>query len=261
MGIDKDATARQSISRDKSESQKGKEDREEIEKRLQKRAYDRSAELSPMLNYIYNLAHKDPATLSLTERQWMRLEDTIGQVGMKELMRMLAQRGLAMKDLSYDQIIQLTQRHGEAQVVAFLDELVKQKRAQQRAETAALTTGAAREAEEQPPRVEKMTETQETAEAERQLKRDEVIKQIVDSIEIRSLMEKTEVAIRLNPEYLGELFVKLDLSGDRVRARFQTTSREVRDVILKYGEELKAACKKKGRYMDELSDQMVEEID
>ncbi|MCL5036813.1 MAG: flagellar hook-length control protein FliK, partial [Chloroflexi bacterium] len=96
-------------------------------------------------------------------------------------------------------------------------------------------------------------------EAEKQVKRQDVIDQIVKHIEVKSLQNQTEVAIKLNPEFLGQLKVKLEFKDGGVSASFDTTSALVREMLDESKDELMETFSGKGIKLSHISVRTVTE--
>lgn len=89
-------------------------------------------------------------------------------------------------------------------------------------------------------------EMQKTGQVERAQERQSVIDQIMQQIEVRNFANRTELNFKLNPEYLGELSVKLVHSDDGVRADFETSSKRTRDLLREGEEDLRTQAGQKG---------------
>lgn len=91
--------------------------------------------------------------------------------------------------------------------------------------------------------------------------RQSVIDQILQQIEVRNFANRTELHLKLNPEYLGELKVKLVHTDDGIRANFETASRTTRKLLRDGEEELKAQATNKGVRMRSMKVTLVDKID
>lgn len=100
----------------------------------------------------------------------------------------------------------------------------------------------------------------EKAEAERQVKREEVIKQVIDHVELKNFGSKSELTIKMNPEFLGAMKMRLLFEGDKVSAEFNTTSQEVRAALEESSEELAEAMSQKGIKFDKMNVKLVDDI-
>jgi flagellar hook-length control protein FliK len=89
-------------------------------------------------------------------------------------------------------------------------------------------------------------ELRKTSSADKARERQSVIDQILAQIEVRNFANRTELNLKLNPEYLGELKVKLVHTDDGIRADFETSSKATREILREGEEDLKAQAKEKG---------------
>ncbi|MCD6310748.1 MAG: flagellar hook-length control protein FliK [Candidatus Eremiobacteraeota bacterium] len=260
-------TGRKTISQEQSRRQKGAEDKEEIQKKARtKYKMKTKAELKkhdPMLAALLEASIRNLDTMTLREKQALRLDMFSNKtgIGMKELEKMLAQRGLNLNQLTYQEIAQLTQKHSRSQVLSFLDELIRQRRDSQKIQA---PTGMAQGELHQEGRPaakvdETMTAKQMAEEAEKQIKREEVLDQIIKQIEVRTLKDRSEVAIKMNPEFLGQLKIKLELKEGRISANFDTTSALVREILEESQDDLLKSFSEKGLNLSGITIHMVEE--
>lgn len=202
-------------------------------------------ELSPLLNYLYNLVYKSPDTLSLGQKKAFGFEkEPDGEIGIKELEKFLKQRGIKLTELDSNQLRQLVQRGNKSSVIAFLDDFIKQRLGEEK--EAVLSFGGVEKAKEAKPSLFDKAKTSPT------LQKEEVIKQIIDHIKIQNLARAKEVTIRLNPEYLGEVKVKIYVEGNRTSVEFKSASKEVGRIISENINELKTALEDQGLKTDEL---------
>lgn len=236
----------------------------EMEERLKARL-GMKTDVSSMANYLYNVVLQNPDTLSMSERQALHKgEFSKEAVGIKDLQRMLSQRGLNLSNLSFTQIAQLTQRNNRSQITSFLDNLLTEMRhgkpdpaavaqatrAPQQTEHDKATREDEGRKDAQSKEAQTLTQpstqpefqvplaqaplpsqgAQQAAEARREA-RENVLQQIIKKMEIRSMGDRTELTLKLNPEYLGDLRVKLTTQNGRMEARFETSSKEVRSYI------------------------------
>ena len=89
-------------------------------------------------------------------------------------------------------------------------------------------------------------ELHKTSSADKARERQSVIDQILSQIEVRNFANRTELHLKLNPEYLGELKVKLVHTDDGIRADFETSNKATRELLREGEEDLKAQAKGKG---------------
>ena len=106
----------------------------------------------------------------------------------------------------------------------------------------------------------KETAKAEKADAERSIKREEVIKQIINHVELKNFAGKSELTIKMNPEFLGSMKMRLMFEGDKVSAEFNTTSAEVRQALEESSEELSNALAENGVKVGKINVKLVDEI-
>jgi flagellar hook-length control protein FliK len=80
-------------------------------------------------------------------------------------------------------------------------------------------------------------------------------------MDVRNFGDKTELQLRLNPEYLGELKMNIVHEDGKMVAKFETTSREVRELLEESFSELNEEFGKKGLKLTGSSVKLVENID
>lgn len=230
-----------------------KEEKEKLQEKLSKSILQNNDSLSSMLNYLYQLILKNPDALSLSEKQVLGLyEAERGKVGTEKLRQMLSARGLSINDLSSKQIEKLMKIHDEAQLAYYLETIAREKKD--------LKIPVDSKADETLKKQESGTGLEEVKVA-KDLKREEVIKQIINQILIRNIsaMDK-EIVIKMNPEYLGQLKVVLEVKNNEITAKFETTSKTVRDIIMESETELSKALKDQKLQLTSLSAEVVGRI-
>ena len=101
----------------------------------------------------------------------------------------------------------------------------------------------------------------EAGQVERSQKRQQVIDQIVTHMEIRNFANKDELQLRLNPEYLGELKIKLTQTKDgELSAQFITDSEETREVLTESRNQLREHIEGKGMRLRQIEVEMVDSL-
>jgi len=100
----------------------------------------------------------------------------------------------------------------------------------------------------------------EKADAQKNIKREEVIKQIINHVELKNFANKSELTIKMNPEFLGSMKMRLLFEGDKVSAEFNTTSAEVRQALEESADELSSALAEKGVKVGKINVKMVDDI-
>ncbi|MCD4782496.1 MAG: flagellar hook-length control protein FliK [Candidatus Eremiobacteraeota bacterium] len=255
---------------------------DELQRNLQKSVRSRLTKMNPTLNYLYNLMYKNPDALSLAEKNSLGLEKNPElNAGFNELKKLLMDRGLKVSNLTFNQMAKLTRCETRSQITAFLDKLADEKQkgfnrekdqsiqVEKGKEKVATKQGIQRgdSLDKQLNTMTKLTHVMkddQTAEAEkstRQLKREEVINQIIDHLEVKNLGKKTELTMKLNPEYLGNLKMKITYEEGRMVTRFETTSRDVRKLLKDGMRELLKEFGRKGLKVDRTDVKLVESID
>lgn len=262
----------------------------EMEERLKARL-GMKTDVSSMANYLYNVVLQNPDAMAMSEKQALHLgEFSKEAVGLKDLQKMLAQRGLNLSNLSFTQIAQLTQRNNRSQITSFLDHLTTEMRpkpdaatlaeagqVQQKADRgkAAHEDEGRKDAQAHEVQAQAKPTTQpelqvpvaqapvpsqaaqEALEARRE-ERENVIQQIIKKMEIRSVGDRTELTLKLNPEYLGDLRVQLTTQNGRMEARFETSSKEVRKYIEEGMAVLRQGFSSQGLSLDRITAHVVE---
>jgi flagellar hook-length control protein FliK len=259
--MEKKDSARKSIADDKQPTPK--EERKEQDARqqnLQAKMQARQKDFSPLINYLYNVAYKNVDTMTLSEKQSFKVEEFLPEgVGLKEFQRMLAQRGINLSSLSFDEIAQLVKRNSKEQLTSYLDDIVKNKWKEK--DEQAAKGGLIQEKEAMAAKLEQKIMTSKETQDMNKTQREALIKQIMDKLDIRKLQEQTEVTIRLNPEHLGELKIKLEFKGGTtMAANFETASQEVRGNLQESALELETALKEQGLKVTNLRFTLVEEL-
>lgn len=282
---------REAISSDKKDDKNKPLDKQaaELEEKLRGKMF-KPGELTGMANYIYNIVLKSPESLSMAEKQAFKVgEFAQDGVGIKEFQKMLSDRGIKLNDLTFSQIAQLTQRNSKGQINAFLDDLLKQMRdgtvekrlkmplapqtqsadeTRTREKTERKGSEAAQSADTHPVQpfvgmadARPSQQTQEIrSEEARKEQRENVIKQIIEKLEIRSVGDKTEMTLKLNPEYLGDMRIKLSTENGKLSAQFETTSAEVRELLEEGWHGLQETFQRKGLNLATVSTHLVDSI-
>ncbi len=219
--------------------------------------------LSKLNGYLFDLAYKNPDTLSLCEKQSMRLAE-FSSVGLHDLRGMLTERGLQFRDLSFTQLAMVTRDGSRNQVSTALDQLVREREQERDGNEFEKLMG---ETQPQKDLARELRSVQLTAEVKAQNQAEDarqnrqvVIDQILQHIEVRNLANKTELSLKLNPEYLGDLRIKLVHGKEGIRAEFETTSRTTREVIEENEEELRSKVADRGVRLNEVTVKLVETV-
>lgn len=104
-------------------------------------------------------------------------------------------------------------------------------------------------------------EIRKTSQVDRARERQSVIDQIMQQIEVRNFANRTELHMKLNPEYLGELKVKLVHTDDGIRADFETSSKATRAILRECEDDLRTQAAGKGVRMRAMRFTLVEKVD
>ncbi|MEW6281533.1 MAG: hypothetical protein AB1758_23185, partial [Candidatus Eremiobacterota bacterium] len=195
--------------------------------------------LSKLNSYLYELAYKNPDTLSLAEKQSMRMEE-FSSVGFHDLRAMLRERGLCLRDFSFTQLAQLTRDGSRNQVASTLEFFMRERDERKPSDLPGPVdpTQMQRDLARELRSVSLQEARQQHQAAEVQHQRQVVIDQILQHIEVRNLANRTELSLKLNPEYLGDLRIKLVHGDQGIKAEFETTSRTTRAVLEESEEDL-----------------------
>jgi flagellar hook-length control protein FliK len=229
-------------------------------------------------DYLQNMQSKDPATLSMVEKGAFRVgefapQGTVGSPA-SGLAQMLAQQGIDVSGFSPEQIKGLMSRMDTKDLGKMISQMktdtpnntvlqdekqlkdLKEKMAQ-----AAQNTPV----EAQAFNLEQLVGagvSKDAGEAARAEQRRQVMDQILAQIDVRNVANQTEMNLRLNPEYLGE--VKITLVHDDeggVKALFKTTSKATREVLDENGSDLIEQARGKGVRIGSMDVELVDDID
>lgn len=221
--------------------------------------------------YAKVMQKKDPATLSLAERQAFRLGEFSNRKQPSVMLsQMMAQHGVDVSSLTPQQLAQTMQKlDGQELSKAVQHANASLHRADEHGQKSIKEqAGAAAQTkpqEQQPEfRLDALVATgtpKEAGEAARQEQRRQVLDQILSHIEVRNVANQTEMNLRLNPEYLGEVKIQLVHDEGGIRAKFQTTSKATRDILTETGAELMDGARDRGVRIGALDVELVDSID
>lgn len=266
----------------KEESAKEKADKADASKKREAERDDKDAAKADrkkdavaqgkVSDFLKNTASKDPATLSMAERQTFRLGEFAAQNNkpMGGMAQMLASQGIDMNSFSPQQIMSLLSRMdvqelgkmmSQMQTSGFKvdEESLKQLKEQLNAQMQ--NTPGKEQANFNLQDFMSAGMPKEAGEAARQEQRKAVMDQILSNIEVRNVANQTEMQLRLNPEYLGE--VKISLIHDEdggIRATFQTTSKATSEVLNENKEDLMDQARGKGVRIGSMDVEFVSEL-
>lgn len=229
--------ANEEIYSDKKEKEKA-----EAEEQAKRARATRSSIREGSREHLQKLAMKDPDALSFAQKK------TLGEPPGKDIAG--SRPGFTAE--SAPQTVPAERKRSEAAPVSA-------RTAKEDISKADAAPGARAEsqADNEPDIKKALAESQE---AERNVKREEVIKQIIQQVEMRNLGNRTELALKLNPEFLGEMKLRLLFGDNQVTAEFNTVSPAVRQAIEESREELISALQKKGVKVGRVNVKLVEEI-
>lgn len=215
------------------------------------------AKLSASKQMLYTMAYVNRATLSLSQKSSMGLNADGASKAM--LMHSSPNAGLASKAAASPAA---SQPRGAAASSALKADELSGKAGRESSRTGATGINAnvaAQNIQEQGQIALKAADKAEKADAARNVKREEVIKQIIQHVELRNFAGKSELTIKMNPEFLGAMKMRLIFEGDKVSAEFNTTSQAVREAIQESTEELSGAFKEKGIKVGKIRVKLVDE--
>lgn len=242
--------------REDKKDARAQEKTEDLDQKLQQK------HMAKLNGYLYDIALKNTDTMSLGEKQSLRVAE-FSSVALHDLRGMLGERGLNLRDLSFSQLARATRDGSRGHVSSQLDQIVKDK--EQEREFDKLV--AAGETQPQKDLAKELKSVQQNAEVRAQQSADDVrenrqvvINQILQHIEVRNLANKTELNLKLNPEYLGDLRIKLTHGKEGIKAEFETTSRTTREVIEENEEELRTKVSDRGIRLNEVSVKLVDAV-
>lgn len=222
--------------------------------------------------FLQNIANKDPATLSMAERSAFRLgefsgkgQSQIGGIG-----QMLAQQGIDMSGFSPQQIMSLMSRMDTKELGKMMSQMNveggkfdEEALANLKEQVSASTQNTAKEA---PAgfNVENFAaagQPKEAGESARAEQRRNIMDQLITKIQVRNVANQTEMQLRLNPEYLGDVKIQLTHGEDgKIKANFQTTSKLTSEILAESKEEMLDQIRDKGISFDSMSVAYVDEI-
>ncbi|HPZ09693.1 MAG TPA: flagellar hook-length control protein FliK [Candidatus Eremiobacteraeota bacterium] len=193
-----------------------------------------------------------------------------GEVGLKDLQKLMAQRGISFNQLDSQQMGKIYTMHSRTEVTNFLNQLAKKMRYDD--DKGTLSAGPQLFSDNKEVKGEKVKEIdkkqklgdkKETEEIDgmaqsaeqsknqgvslsqffEQAKLSEfkqgspmeqqILKQVMDKMEINTEKAKSEVAIKLNPEYLGEVKLNMTVDKDKgtVSVNFKTGSKTAKKTL------------------------------
>jgi flagellar hook-length control protein FliK len=266
----------------------GKTGTSQVQAEIQQQIKARLANLSPMLNYLYNLMYKNPDALSMLEKKAAGLDkqDVLKEmkkfeVEYQEFKKMLEKRGLKMEDLTLDDIQKLSMHKSKEELETLMDQMAREKRTEvtDRKEEKVSTDKTGREKTTENVAVERSQVMDKPAQemefvrtlqnqapssserVEKAQKQRQMVDKIIQQIDVRNLNERTELTMKLNPEFMGDLKLKLSYQDDKISALFETTSKDLRDLIHDSSSDLLEAFREKGLDLSSSKVKLVDSVD
>ena len=217
-----------------------------------------TAKMSASKQLLYNMPYMNKATLSLAQKSAMGLNAD----GTSKAMVMYGNNQNMPTGKTGEAVnIQAQSKASEATGIAKTDEAKAGK--ESKAKSPALGVNAnisAQNTEQTEKLITKEVSKAEKTEAERNVKREEVIKQIINHVELKNFAGKSELTIKMNPEFLGAMKMRLIFEGDKVSAEFNTTSKAVREAIADSSDELSQAFNEKGIKVGHIGVKLVDKV-
>lgn len=265
---DKDKAAKA----DQKEKQTEQADRAERAKRgaQDKKAAHAQQKGGRVSEFLKNITTKDPATLSMAERASFQVGEFAAQNKATGMAKMLASQGIDMTSFSPQQIMSLLSRMDTQELGKLMsglkaagvniDEETLNKFKEQ------LNAQNQNQAAKEPGNFNLQSfmsagMPKEAGESARQEQRQAVLDQILTNIQVRNVANQTEMQLRLNPEYLGEVKIKLihDAEGG-VKATFETTSKLTSEVLAESKDELIKQAGENGVDIGSMDVEFVDEL-
>lgn len=249
---------------DKKKAEQKEAERQETDKKEVKGKQTKATK--KVQNLLHNIAFKDSSTLSVFERHNFQVgEFAKDKVGLTDLQRMLANKGLQVKDLSYQQLQRLAEQSSPKELQKMIDSFLAESKGEkvavskeQAAASGSMNHGNLEQMLADEAAVVKETQKSDTSAAQQE--RQKVLDQILAQVKVRNLANQTEMSLRLNPEYLGEVRIQLTHDESGVRARFETTSQKTKSILAEAEEELMAGINDKGIRMNKMEVRLVDDV-
>ncbi len=268
------------ISKEKSSKEK-EADKADAKKREAEQADKQSAKKEDVKHkkggkiddYLQNIKSKDPAALSMAERQAFRVGEFAS--GAKKprsgVMQMLQGQGIDMSSFSPQQIMSLLSRFDTKELGKMMSQM--------KALGVKVDDETIAQLKEQMNNAQNNNNVKEPAgnfniqdfaaagmpkeagESARAEQRRAVMDQLLTKIQVRNVANQTEMQLRLNPEYLGE--VKISLLHDKeggVKATFQTTSKLTKEILAENKDELMEKARTNGVRIGDMDVEFVDEL-
>lgn len=267
----------------KDETPKEKAARAEADRKAQAKADDKarkpqenkSQAKGNISEYVKNIASKDPATLSMLERQAFRVGEFSGKSNNPTtgLAQMLMSEGIDLTGFTPQQLMSMLSRMDTKELGKMMaqmqemtggkldDEMMKKMKEQLNSANQSNNNAGKEQPNFNLQSFMSAGMPKEAGESARQEQRRMVMDQILTNIQVRNVANQTEMQLRLNPEYLGE--VKISLIHDDeggVKAKFTTTSKVTREVLTESKTELMERAESNGVRIGSVDVEFVEDI-
>lgn len=219
--------------------------------------------------FLYDMMYRNPDTLSMAEKQAMKLDEASKALKMQNAQpkenagaakeaptqtNVSNKEAAALSGQKFDELLGKTSKKEDGkQLTTEASQAASSAAKGDKAEKAddSVALNSTNKAEETH-KTQRLTQTQ---------KRQQVINQIVTHMEIRNFTSRDELTLRLNPEYLGELKIKINRGKDgELSAQFITDSEDTREVLQESRAELREHIEKKGMNLRSIDIEMVDHI-
>lgn len=212
--------------------------------------------------FLYDMMYRNPDTLNMAERQALKLDNAMKETNTQ------ATNAPTQNDMAARSENNAAKTVTQADSQSFKEMIGKEKgkvkddsgKVQIQAnESETNQVGSAKsEGVNAEAKTEEVNKTQQLSQTQ---KRQQVIDQIVTHMEIRNFADRDELQLRLNPEYLGDLKIKLTKGEDgELTAQFITTSEDTREVLTDSRAELRSHIEKKGLLLKRIEIEKVDDI-
>lgn len=217
-----------------------------------------TAKMSASKQLLYSMPYMNKATLSLAQKSAMGLNAD----GTSKAMVMYGNNQNMTTGKTGEAVnLQAQTKASEATGIAKGEEAKAGKESKAKTSAPGVNANVSAQNTEQTekPTVKEISKAEKT-EAERNVKREEVIKQIIKHVELKNFAGKSELTIKMNPEFLGAMKMRLIFEGDKVSAEFNTTSKAVREAIADSSDELSQAFNEKGIKVGHIGVKLVDKV-
>ncbi|MBQ7502219.1 flagellar hook-length control protein FliK [bacterium] len=203
--------------------------------------------------FLYDMMYRNPDTLNIAEKQALKLDTAAKADGTLQTQAQNASAPKAEnqqpKDVSKQTNLQDFSAIADKAKAKGKEETGKtmNTEASQAASSGSKAEAAGDKVEALALNTAKTEESNKTQQLTQTQRRQQVIDQIVTHMEIQNFANRDELQLRLNPEYLGELKIKLTQDKDgELSAQFITNSEETREVLTESRSDLRDKIEGKG---------------